>query len=120
MLGLLARIAAALAVYTVLGVALGALLRNQVAALLIVGGYFYAGETALLLIPGVNAAYPFMPGGAASALTGFSYLADATASQTGTAATSLLPAPLGALVLLGYALLAATLAIAAPLRRDIG
>ncbi|MET0136063.1 MAG: ABC transporter permease, partial [Kibdelosporangium sp.] len=98
---LLARIAALMAVYTLLGTAFGALLRNQVTALLTIGLYFYMGEPLLLLIPGVNALYPFLPGGATSALTGFTYLTDAVA-QTGTTATHLLSAPLGALVLLGY------------------
>ncbi|SPL94968.1 unnamed protein product [[Actinomadura] parvosata subsp. kistnae] len=52
-------------------------------------------------------------------MTGFTYLADAVATQTGGAAVVLLPAWLGAAVLLAYALLAALVAIAAPLRRDI-
>jgi ABC-type transport system involved in multi-copper enzyme maturation permease subunit len=116
--GLLLRIAMMLGVYTVLGAAFGALLRNQVAALLVVGMYFYIGETALLLIPGVNAVYPFLPGGASAALTGFTYLAAAAGEAVGSA-THLLSAPLGALVLLGYAAVAACLALAAPLRRDV-
>jgi ABC-2 type transport system permease protein len=116
---LLARIALAMAVYTLLGAAVGAILRNQVTALVAVGAYLYMIETLLMLIPGVKAAYPYLPGGATAALTGFTYLADAIATQTDTSATALLPAPLGAAVLLGYALLAATIAVAAPLRRDI-
>jgi ABC-2 type transport system permease protein len=116
--GLLLRIAVLMTVYTVLGVAFGALLRNQVTALVVVGGYLYFGETLLLLIPGVNAIYPFLPGGAGSALTGFTFLAEA-ANQTGTTTTQLLSAPMGALILLGYVLVASVLAFAAPLRRDV-
>ncbi|WP_169981051.1 MULTISPECIES: ABC transporter permease [unclassified Microbispora] len=118
-LALLGRIALTMAVYTLLGVAVGALLRNQVTALVVVGGYFYMIETALLLIPGIQALYPYLPGGATAALTGSTYLAEAVADQTGTAAAQLLPAPVGGAVLLGYALIAGAVAVAAPLRRDI-
>jgi ABC-2 type transport system permease protein len=118
-LALLARIALTMAVYTLLGVAVGALLRNQVAALAVVGGYLYMVETVLMLIPGVKVLYPFLPGGATAALTGFTYLADAVAAQTGAAATRLLSAPAGALVLVGYALAAAAIAVLSSLRRDI-
>ncbi|PZG14799.1 ABC transporter permease [Nonomuraea aridisoli] len=118
-LALLGRIAVAMAGYTLLGVAVGALLRNQLAALAVLGGYFYLVETALLALPGADLVYPYLPGGAAAALTGFTYVADAVASQTGGASVELLPASLGAAVLLGYTLLAALVAVAVPLRRDI-
>ncbi|MGW0483493.1 ABC transporter permease [Nonomuraea sp. NPDC003214] len=118
-LALLGRIALTMAVYTLLGVAVGALLRNQVAALAVVGAYFYMVETTLMLIPGVKLIYPWLPGGATSALTGFTYLADAVADQTGGSATALLSAPAGAAVLVGYALVAIAIAVAAPLRRDV-
>ncbi|MFI0418723.1 ABC transporter permease [Spongiactinospora sp. 9N601] len=116
---LLARIALAMAVYLLLGVAVGALLRNQVAALVAVGAYFYVIETVLMLVPGVKLLYPYLPGGATAALTGFTYLADAIGDQTGTSASVLLPAPAGAAVLVCYALIAVAIAVAAPLRRDI-
>ncbi|MET7332233.1 ABC transporter permease [Nonomuraea sp. NPDC005650] len=116
---LLARIALTMAVYTLLGVAVGALLRNQVTALVAVGAYFYLIETVLMLIPGVKVLYPYLPGGATAALTGFTYLADAVAGQTGTSAARLLSAPAGGAVLVCYALIAAAVAVAAPLRRDI-
>ncbi|WP_049567137.1 ABC transporter permease [Nonomuraea sp. SBT364] len=115
----LARIALTMAVYTLLGVAMGALLRNQVTALAVVGAYFYLVETTLMLIPGVKLVYPYLPGGATAALTGFTYLADAIADQTGASASELLSAPAGGAVLVGYALVAAVMAVAAPLRRDI-
>lgn len=116
----LGRVALTMAVYTLLGVAVGALLRNQVTALAVVGAYFYMIETVLMLVPGIKVVYPFLPGGATASLTGFTYLAEAIADQTGSAAASLLPAPVGGAVLLGYALVAAAIAVAAPLRRDIG
>jgi hypothetical protein len=118
-LALLARIAATMAVYTLLGVAMGALLRNQVTALVVVGAYLYLVESLLMLVPGVRELYPFLPGGATSALTGFTQLSDAIAEQTGSAAVALLSAPAGGLVLLGYALAASAIAVMVPLRRDI-
>ncbi|MEV4799103.1 ABC transporter permease [Nonomuraea sp. NPDC049421] len=116
---LLARIALTMAVYTLLGAAVGALLRNQVTALVAVGAYFYMIETVLMLVPGIKVLYPYLPGGATAALTGFTYLADAVASQTGTSAARLLSAPAGGGLLVGYAVIAAAIAVAAPLRRDI-
>ncbi|ONI77342.1 ABC transporter permease [Actinosynnema sp. ALI-1.44] len=116
--GFLVRLVAMMTVYTLLGVAFGALLRNQVTALVVLGGYFYMGETLLLLIPGVNAVYPFLPGGASAGLTGFTYVAQAV-SQSGISTPHLLSAPLGALVLLGYVAVAAVLAFGTSLRRDV-
>jgi ABC-2 type transport system permease protein len=113
-LELLLRIAATMAIYTVLGVGIGALLRNQVTALAI--GYLYF---AVLAIPGVTTIYPYLPGGASASLSAFGYLTDAMAQQTGNASRQLLPTPVGALVLLGYALTAAALAVAFPRRRDV-
>ncbi|GAA0840841.1 hypothetical protein ACFQVD_39670 [Streptosporangium amethystogenes subsp. fukuiense] len=52
-------------------------------------------------------------------MSGFTYPADAIAGQTGTSATALLSAPLGAAVLPAYALIATAVAVAVPLRRDI-
>lgn len=118
-LALLSRIAVTMAVYTLVGVAVGALIPNQVAAAAVLGAYFYMIETALLLIPGVNVLYPYLPGGATAAITGFTYLTEALARQTGGGAAPLLSAPLGAAVLVGYALVAAAVAVIVPLRRDI-
>nr|WP_042194900.1 ABC transporter permease [Kibdelosporangium sp. MJ126-NF4] len=118
LVGLLCRLTVMMAVYTLLGVAFGALLRNQVAALAVLGGYFYMGETLLLLIPGVNTIYPFLPGGASAGLTGFTFLTNAVA-QTGISAPNLLSAPFGALVLLGYVAIAAVFAFTTSLRRDV-
>jgi ABC-2 type transport system permease protein len=116
--GLLAGLAAAMAAYTVIGVGLGALLRNQTATLLVLGAYLYMVEHTLAIIPGFNLAYPFLPGGATAALTESSLMGVAAAEATG-ATTALLPPMLGAAVLLAYALSASAAAVLAPMRRDV-
>jgi ABC-type transport system involved in multi-copper enzyme maturation permease subunit len=118
-LDLLLRLAAAMAVYMVLGVGIGALIPHQVAALVVVIGYLYVVEIVLLAIPGVNAIYPYLPGGATAALTNFTYLGDAVAQQSGSGGSQLLSTSAGALLLAAYTLIAAALAIAVPLRRDV-
>ncbi|MEU1808255.1 ABC transporter permease [Micromonospora aurantiaca (nom. illeg.)] len=118
-LALLARIGVAMAVYLLVGTGVGALLRNQVAAVCVVVGYLYLAEPVLMMIPGVNALYPLLPGGATAALTDFTYVADAMSAQLGSDAVALLPPAAGALLLTGYALAAAALAVVVPMRRDI-
>ncbi|HZX01707.1 ABC transporter permease [Kribbella sp.] len=117
--GLLIRLAVAATVYTVLGAAIGALARNQLVAVGIIIGYFYFLEYVLLIIPGINTVYPYLPGGATAALTDFTFIAGAIAEQTASAGPTLLPAAGGAAVLLTYAALAATAAAVLSLRRDI-
>lgn len=109
--------AAAMAAYTVIGVGFGALVRNQTATLIVLGGYLYMVEHALALVPGFNAVYPFLPGGATAALTESSLMRE-TAAAAGSAPT-LLPPLLGAAVLLAYALAASLAAVTAPMRRDV-
>lgn len=116
--GLQLRLVAATAVYTILGVGVGALIRNQLATLLVVGGYLYTLEPMLILIPGVNHLYPYLPGGATASLTEFSILNEAMAEEFGNLPTLLPPAG-GWLVMLGYGLAAAAIAIALPVRRDV-
>ncbi|MEV0805945.1 ABC transporter permease [Micromonospora sp. NPDC050200] len=118
-LALLARIGVAMVAYLLIGVGMGALIRNQVVALSIVVGYLYMGETLLMLIPGVNLLYPVLPGGATASLTDFTYLADAMSQQLATAPVQLLPPAAGALLLLAYALTASVLAVIVPMRRDL-
>jgi ABC-2 type transport system permease protein len=115
---LLARLGAAMAAYTVLGAGVAALLRDQTLTLAVLGGYLYVGEFALLLVPGVNAAYPYLPGGATAALTGFTVLAEQAAQVSGGTA-HLLGTAGGALVLAAYAGAAACAAVLLPLRRDV-
>lgn len=118
-LALLARIGLAMVVYLLIGVSVGALLRNQIAALCVVIGYLYMGEALLMMIPGINALYPVLPGGATASLTDYTYLADAMAQELGSTAVRLLPPAAGALLLTGYALVASLIAILLPIRRDI-
>ncbi|GAA3222404.1 ABC transporter permease subunit [Dactylosporangium siamense] len=118
-LGLLARIGLAMVGYLLIGVGVGALLRSQVTALCAVIGYLYLGEPLLMMIPGVNTLYPVLPGGAMAALTGFTYLADAVSQELGSTAVRLLPPAAGALLLTGYALAAAAIAVVLPMRRDV-
>ncbi|MGW4747743.1 ABC transporter permease [Streptomyces sp. NPDC004290] len=118
-LQLLARLAVTMAVYTLLGVAAGALIRHQVAALALVVGHLYMGELTLTVIPGVKLAYPLLPGGATASLTGFTYIADSLAGQLATRPVPLLPPWGAALLLTGYALLAAIAAVLVPMRRDV-
>lgn len=82
-------------------------------------GYFYFLEHVLMLIPGVNALYPILPGGATASLTRFTFLTDAIAEQTSLTAAPLASPLLGAAILVLYALLAAGAALIAPLRRDL-
>jgi ABC-2 type transport system permease protein len=113
------RYAVAAAIYMILGVAIGALARNQLLAIGIALGYFYLIDNLLLIVPGVNIVHPFLPGGATAALTGSTVLSDALASQTGVATPLALPAALAAIVLLTYALAAAAVSTAVSLRRDL-
>ncbi|XVQ06731.1 ABC transporter permease [Spirillospora sp. CA-255316] len=116
---LLARIGLAMVAYTVLGIGMGALIRNQVAALAVVIGYLYAGEVLLMTIPGVRHLYPWLPGGAAAALTDFTAVADALSQQLSTDPVHLLSPVAGLLVLLGYTAVASAAAVLSPMRRDI-
>lgn len=118
-LELLARIGLAMVVYLLIGVGMGALIRNQVAALCVVIGYLYVGEPLLMMIPGVNTLYPVLPGGATASLTDFTYLADAMSHELGSTAVTLLPPAAGALLLTVYALAASLIAVFLPMRRDL-
>ncbi|WP_374102653.1 hypothetical protein [Micromonospora sp. D93] len=118
-LALLGRIAAAMAVYLLVGAGVGALIHHQIAALCVVTGYLYVGEPVLMMIPGVNTLYPVLPGGATAALTDFTYLADAMSAELGSGAVHLLPPVTGALLLAAYALTASAIAVLVPMRRDI-
>ena len=97
----------ALTIYAVIGVGLGALMRNQVGA--IVGGlvYLFVVEPIIRSVPATAGAYKWMPGGAMEALT---------ATLAG---PELLGAWQGALVLLGYGLVAAVLGTFLAVRRDV-
>ena len=85
----------------------------------VVLGYFYFLEYVLLIIPGINTIYPFLPGGATAGLTSFTFITNAVTEHTASDGPTLLPAPAAALVLIGYASITAGFATLAPLRRDL-
>lgn len=97
----------ALVIYAVIGVGIGALVRNQVGA--IVGGlvYLFVVEPVIRQIPATAGAYKWMPGGALEALT---------ATFQG---PELLEPWQGGLLLLGYGLVAALLGTVLAVRRDV-
>jgi ABC-2 type transport system permease protein len=98
---------AALVIYTVIGVGVGALLRNQVGAIVGALVYQFVVEGIISSIPATQGAYKWLPGGALEAMT-------ATFSGT-----DLLSPWQGALVLLGYGILAAVLGTLLAVRRDV-
>jgi ABC-2 type transport system permease protein len=106
-LRVLASSGVALVIYAVIGVGIGALLRNQVGA--IVGSlvYLFVVETVIRQIPATSGAYKWMPGGALEALT---------ATFAG---PELLEPWQGGLLLLGYGLVAAFLGTVLAVRRDV-
>jgi ABC-2 type transport system permease protein len=106
-LRVLAGVGAALVVYAVIGVGVGALLRNQVGAIVGALVYLYVVEPVIRAIPATAPAFKWMPGGALQAMT---------ASFQG---PDLLRAWQGALLLLGYGLLAAFLGTVLAVRRDV-
>jgi ABC-2 type transport system permease protein len=98
---------AALVIFAVMGVGIGALLRNQVAAVVGALVYLYVVEPIISSIPATASAFKWLPGGAVQAMT---------ATFQG---PELLEPWQGALVLLGYGLLAAVLGTFLAVRRDI-
>jgi ABC-type transport system involved in multi-copper enzyme maturation permease subunit len=94
-------------IFTVIGVGVGALLRNQVGA--IVGSlvYLYVVEPIVSSIGALQGAYKWLPGGAVQAIT------------TDFQAPDLLAPWQGALLLLGYGLLTAVLGTLLAVRRDV-
>lgn len=115
----LAGVALAAVAYTAIGVAVGAITRNLLLAAGIVLGWFYLIEPMIMLIPGINTAYPLLPGGATASLVGFTFLTDAMSAQLHLSGPSILSPWVGALVLFVYAAVAAAIAFVLPLRRDI-
>ena len=96
-----------LIVFAVIGVGLGALMRNQVGA--IVGSlvYLYVIEPIISAIGVLQGAYKWLPGGAVQAIT------------SDFQAPDLLEPWQGVLLLLGYGLLAAVLGTLLAVRRDV-
>ncbi|HEX6754538.1 MAG TPA: hypothetical protein VF109_01185 [Mycobacteriales bacterium] len=100
-------------IYGIFGVGLGALLRNQVAAVVGLVIYLFVAEPILSAIPKVRAAYPYLPGGAASAVT---QTADPNVQTT---SYTLLEPWQGGLLLLAYGLVFAIIGSFLTVRRDV-
>ncbi len=99
---------AALVIYAVIGVGIGALLRNQVGAIVGALVYLFVVEGIVIrAIPAIAPLFKWLPGGALQAMT-------ATLD-----ATDLLDPWQGALLLIGYGLVAAVLGTLFAVRRDI-
>jgi ABC-2 type transport system permease protein len=96
------------AIFAVVGVGVGVLFRNQVAAVITTLAYLFIVEPLIAVIPVVKDGYRYLPGAAGDALTGVSR------NQV-----TLLPNWQGALVLLGWGLLFALLGWGLTIRRDI-
>jgi ABC-type transport system involved in multi-copper enzyme maturation permease subunit len=103
----LAGAGAALVIYAVIGVGVGALLRNQVGAIVGALVYLYVVEPVISSIPATASAFKWLPGGAVQALT------------TNFQGPEVLEPWQGGLLLLGYGLLAALLGTVLAVRRDV-
>lgn len=107
--GTLVATIAAVAIYGVVGVGLGVLIRNQIVAVICALSYLFVLEPLMRAIPGVKEIYRFLPGGAIEALT------DAS-TQTGVDLLGRWPA---AAVLIGWGLLFGATGSLLTVRRDI-
>ncbi|MEO3868125.1 hypothetical protein ABGB18_04755 [Nonomuraea sp. B12E4] len=103
---------AVLALYTLFGFGVGALIKNQVGAIVAVIVWVLLVESLVNAIPALQPVGRWTPAGAAAAVTN-------SGAGLGVDLSYLLPAWAGALVLLAYALLFAALAWSTTLRRDI-
>jgi len=97
----------ALVIFAVIGVGVGALLRNQVGAIVGALVYLFVVEPVIASIPATASAFKWLPGGALNAMT-------ATLDTT-----DLLTPWQGALLLLGYGLAFALLGTFLAVRRDV-
>jgi ABC-type transport system involved in multi-copper enzyme maturation permease subunit len=96
-----------LVVYSVIGVGIGALLRNQVGAIVGAVVYLYVVEPIVSGISAISAAYKWLPGGAVQAITSNFQAPDVLAPWQ------------GVLLLLGYGLAFAVLGTFLAVRRDV-
>ncbi|HEV7656290.1 MAG TPA: hypothetical protein VGP36_16365 [Mycobacteriales bacterium] len=99
-------------IWGVIGVGVGALLRNQVAAVVGILLYRFVVETLIFAIAKVQQAYPYVPGGATTALS------TGSGDRTNGDITLLTPWA-GGIVLLAYGVAFAVLAWLFTVRRDV-
>ncbi|TAM83718.1 MAG: hypothetical protein EPN43_13035 [Jatrophihabitans sp.] len=104
----------AIAVMTAVGVAVGALLRNQIAAVGALLVYLFAIEQTVNNISATRSVYPYLPGGAVQALAFSGHRA--FGSPTGAV---LLNPWLAALLIVGYAVVITAVAVRTSIRRDV-
>jgi ABC-type transport system involved in multi-copper enzyme maturation permease subunit len=102
--------ALAVAIYAVVGVGVGVLVRNQIAAVIGALGYFFVVEALIEVIPVIKDIYKYLPGAASDALV--------HAGPRGVSG-SLLTQLQGGLVFLGWGLLFALGGWLVTMRRDI-
>lgn len=104
----------AIAIMTAVGVAVGALLRNQMVAVGALLIYLFAIEQTISNISLTRPVYPYLPGGAVQALafSGHRAFGSATGAE-------LLNPWLAALVLIGYAVVITAIAVRTSVRRDV-
>jgi len=107
-IGTLAAGVAVLAIYGLLGVGFGALVRNQVAAVVGLLVFLFVVQPILTAIPALNPVGRFLPGSAASAVL-----------QVHQAGVDFLGPWQGAIVLTLYGLVLAVLGVAFTVRRDV-
>ena len=98
------------AIYAILGVAVGSLIRNQVAALIIALVFVFLIQP--LLSAFVDWTTAWLPGGALDAVMNFTY-------RQGEATVGLFSAWAGGLLLIGYAIVLGAIASITTLKRDI-
>ncbi|MEO3857918.1 ABC transporter permease [Acrocarpospora sp. B8E8] len=103
---------ASLALYALFGIGLGALIRNQIAALIGAIVWAYVIESIFAAIPALQVVGKWLPGGGSQALMSIDV-------DTGLGRPDLLPAWGGALLLVGYAVLFAAVANLTTTKRDI-
>jgi ABC-2 type transport system permease protein len=109
LVSVMAGVVASVAIYAVLGLGLGVLVRNQIAAVIGAMAYLFVLEPLIGVIPAIKEAYRFLPGGAASAVVQTSRNPDVI----------LLNQWQGGLVLLGWGLLFALIGWLLSVRRDV-
>jgi len=115
---MIARMAAAFVLWTLIGIGIGTLVRNQVAAVVGVLAFTQFVEpiarTVATLVDGVSGVTTYLPGAASDALVGASIY-----TSLGGASASALPWWAGGLVLLGYAAALLLIGYLTSWRRDV-